>query len=272
MIPVTVIVTIKNEEKRLAKCLAVLKDFQEVIVVDSQSRDKSVAVATEAGAKVVTFQWNGTYPKKRQWCLETLSLAGDWVLFVDADEIVTSALSAELATLFVSPPACAGYFIRSDYLENGRRVRFGLKNKKLALFDKTRLKFPEIDDLDIPGMGEMEGHYQPVFINPPGELGVLKSVMLHDALDDARAWAFRHEKYARWEAGMNARASWPRDPVPAREKVKAFLRKSSLRPELMFLASFILLGGFLDGAAGLRLARLKYHYYQMIRRLEAAKA
>lgn len=268
LIPVSVIITIRNEEKRLPACLAALDGFQEIIVVDSHSQDRSVEVASRLGASVIPFVWNKQYPKKRQWCLENLSLKGNWVLFVDADEIVTPDLKQEIAALFQSPPSCAGYFIKGQYLSHGKLLRFGLQNNKLVLLEKTRIRFPEIDDLDIPGMGEMEGHYQPVPINRSDTLGQLKSPMLHDALDDERAWAFRHDKYARWEAGMNAKGAWPVDPIPRRERLKSWVRRSKLRAELMFFASYIVMGGFLDGKAGLKFANGKYRYYKKILHLK----
>ena len=68
MVPVSVIVMTKNEELNIRKCLASLAKFNEVFVVDSHSEDKTVEIATELGAKIVEFQWNGRYPKKKQWC------------------------------------------------------------------------------------------------------------------------------------------------------------------------------------------------------------
>jgi glycosyltransferase involved in cell wall biosynthesis len=269
-IPVTAIIVAKNEEARLPECLAGLKAFAEIIVVDSGSRDKTAEVARQRGVRVVDFIWNGQYPKKRQWTLENTGIQTDWVLFVDADEIVTPALSAEIEALFAEPPACEGYFIEGRYRMGGKLLNFGIKNRKIVLFNRHAFAFPVIDDLDIPGMGEIEGHYQPLPVNAGARIGALKAFMIHDALDDARAWAFRHEKYARWEAGMNRKATWPQDPVPWRQKAKVTLRQTRLRPELMYLVSYIGKAGFLDGKRGLDFAKSRYRYYDMIRKLDAA--
>ena len=93
--------------------------------------------------------------------------------------------------------------------------------------------------------------------------------MIHDALDDARAWGFRHEKYARWEAGLNKKNAWPVDPVSWRQTVKTYLRQSRFRPERMFALGFLVKFGCLDGHNGWRLARMKYTYYNLIRKLSA---
>ena len=66
-IPVSVVVMTKNEERNIAKCLKALVEFDEVFVVDSDSTDATCAMATALGARVSNFQWNGKYPKKKQW-------------------------------------------------------------------------------------------------------------------------------------------------------------------------------------------------------------
>lgn len=265
-IPVSVIVVTKNEEKNIADCLSALANFSEVIVCDSKSRDKTAEIARLHGANVIDFTWNGAYPKKRQHCLDFLALKHDWVMFVDADEIVTDALIDELEALFVHEPSCAGYFIKGYHSLNGRILKYGLQNNKLALFNKNKIHFPEIDDLDIPGMGEIEGHYQPVlkeeFANQ--KIGQLKSPLHHSAMEDARAWIFRHQKYARWEIGMNQKNAWPKDPKPFRNRVKNFLRRNKYRPQIIFFISYILLLGFLDGRQGFEFARRKKTYYALI--------
>lgn len=265
-IPVSVLVVTKNEEKNIAACLAALGDFDEIIVIDSKSQDKTVEIALSHGAQIVNFIWNGAYPKKRQYCLDTLNLKHDWVFFVDADEIISYELIKEIKALFLNPPNGAGYFIKGRHSLDGKMLKYGLQNNKLTLFDKTKIEFPVIDDLDIPGMGEMEGHYQPVLKSeyPHEELGQLKSPLYHSAMEDPRAWIFRHQKYARWESGMNRKDAWPEDPKPFRNRVKKFLRRNKQRPQIMFFISYVLLLGLLDGRQGFEFARRKKTYYALI--------
>ena len=77
----------------LPRCLESLAGFGEVYVIDSQSTDDTVAIAQSHGAKVVQFHYAGGWPKKRQWAMDTLPLAYDWILLVDADEVLTPELS-----------------------------------------------------------------------------------------------------------------------------------------------------------------------------------
>lgn len=275
-IPVSVIIVTKNEAGKIAKTLSFLGGFDQVMVVDSASRDKTAEIARDCGAEVYDFHWNGQYPKKRQWGLDHLPIRHDWILFVDADEIVPAELSDEIAALFKNAaPFEAGFFIRGRYSYQEKTLKFGQCNAKIALFHRGKMGFPIINDLDIPGMGEIEGHYQPVFL--PGlpasqrKIGRLRHFMIHDALDDERAWQFRHEKYARWEAGMNARGGWPDDPVRWRNFAKKFLRRSRLRAPLTYLYGYIWRGGFLDGAGGKTLAGRKYRYYRLIDALTRAQ-
>ena len=90
-LPVTVIIPVRNEAKNLPRCLRSLGEVGEVIVVDSHSTDATVEIAREFGAQVVQFHYQGGWPKKRQWAMDTLPLAYDWVLLLDADEVANSA-------------------------------------------------------------------------------------------------------------------------------------------------------------------------------------
>lgn len=272
MIPVSVVIVTKNESQNIVNCLDQLHRFDDIWVVDSASRDCTADLAATKNAQVIQYQWNGQYPKKRQWCLENLSLKYDWVFFVDADEMIPTELMDEIEHIISSEPKDAGFFIVGKYRIQGQILHHGIPNQKIALLNRTRMEFPVVDDLDIPGMGEIEGHYQPVFKSGAADLGIgmLQHHMIHDALNDAkaeRAWIFRHEKYARWEAGMNAKDAWPKDPVPWRETAKVFLRQSPFRPHLIFLIGFVLKLGFLDGAAGLKMARMRYAYLNTIKQL-----
>lgn len=270
-IPVSVIVVTRNEEARIEACLDALQGFQDIWIVDSNSTDKTCKIARTHGAKVIDFSWNEHYPKKRQWCLDTLDLAHNFVFFVDADEIVTPDLILEIAALDFT---AAGYFIKGRYLwpntrsKNGRVkiLRFGICNQKLALIDRRKIEFPVIDDLDIPGMGEIEGHYQPVLkpAYPHETISALNNHLLHNAHDNPQQWESRHRRYAAWEAGMNAKSAWPRDPVGWRQNLKAIFRQMPYRASVAFLHSYILKWGFLDGAAGFAFAQSRARYYTMI--------
>ena len=95
-VKVSVIVPVKNEEKNLAQCLDSLRDFDDVVVVDSGSTDRTGEIAAEYGRQLVQFVWDGKFPKKRNWALRNIEFKHPWVLFLDADERMTAAFAAEL--------------------------------------------------------------------------------------------------------------------------------------------------------------------------------
>lgn len=109
-VPLSAFVIVRDEEARLGRTLAALAFAAEVLVVDSGSRDATVAIARAAGARVIETDWPGYGPQKARaeaWCRH------DWVLNVDADEVVTPALAAEIAALFAEgPPPPAAYRLR----------------------------------------------------------------------------------------------------------------------------------------------------------------
>lgn len=260
-IPVTVIITTLNEERNMPRCLAALDRFDEIIVVDSNSHDATQTIARSFGETVIPFTWNGRYPKKRQWCLDVLILKHDRVFFVDADEEVTPALCDEIAALKWD---AAGYFVKGAYVVAGKVLRFGLKNSKLCLFDRTKIEFPVVDDLNIPGMGEIEGHYQPVLksATDTGKIAALKNPLLHYALEDHTRWERRHEGYRQWEQGMQRQKKPPRDPKWLRRWLKKIFSLMPGRSYAAFLHSYLILAGFLDGIEGFYLARSRFLYYK----------
>src|SRR6476660_9005732 len=79
-VPVSVVVPIKNEADNLPRCLESVRWADDIFVVDSGSTDNSAAVAERYGAKVVQFHFSGTWPKKKNWALQTLPFRHEWVL------------------------------------------------------------------------------------------------------------------------------------------------------------------------------------------------
>lgn len=270
-LPITVIITTKNEEANLPTCLQALNDFEQIIVVDSNSADQTQTIAKQAGATVLPFTWNGTYPKKRQYCLDHFSaiIRHDWVFFVDADEIVTPKLVNALKDIDYTDGAVntAGYFIRGQYLWNGKTLNFGMQNNKIALINRQEMAFPVVDDLDItPGVGEMEGHYQPILKEPfkTRKIGRIKAPLLHNACQNRKDWHARHARYAHWEDEMDRRHAWPHEDHKGRQCLKSWFKRLPpwAKAAAVFTHSYIFKVGFLDGYAGLSFARLRMHYYQ----------
>ena len=266
LLPITVVIVTKNEEANISRCLNSCAAFDQILVVDSNSTDKTPAIVENTTATLINFTWNGKYPKKRGWILETLTdtIKHDWVFFLDADEITTELFIQELRTLSLAS-ATAGYFLYGRYIWQGKPLRHGMMNNKLALINRHKMQFPTINDLNIPGMGEIEGHYQPIlkpeYASHP--IAQIKSPILHDACDDRESWIARHKRYAQWERGMDAATAWPEEVSGMRKTLKQTFRRSPpwLRATIIMAYSLIYKRGLLDGARGISFARLKASYY-----------
>lgn len=83
---ISVVMIVKNEEVMLPRCLESVKNADEIIIVDTGSIDKTKEVATLGGAKVFDFEWCDDFSKARNFAL--LKATGDWVLSIDADEVL----------------------------------------------------------------------------------------------------------------------------------------------------------------------------------------
>lgn len=109
-LPVSVFIIARDEADRIGRTIKAVVDLvDEVIVVDSGSRDGTPAVAREAGAQVFSNEWAGYGPQKR---FAEERCANDWLLNLDADEEVSPALRDELAALFAAgTPPCDAYAV-----------------------------------------------------------------------------------------------------------------------------------------------------------------
>lgn len=264
MIPVTVVVMTRNEAANIRPCLRALGRFNQVFVVDSGSDDGTAEIADEMGAEVVSFRWNGRYPKKKQWCLDNLPFRHSWVLYCDADERVTPELAEEIALLMASGPNLAGYFIAGQPVFGGVRHRHGAWNRKLALVDRRRASFRAFPDLDVDTMWEVEGHYQPEL---EGRAGSLRQAMIHEEATSLHGWFDRHNRYSDWEAALlsdGRHGQLGHREGSYRRMLKEVFNRMPGRPLAAFLHSYLLRLGFLDGMPGFDRAVARAFYYWQI--------
>jgi glycosyltransferase involved in cell wall biosynthesis len=268
MIPISVIMTVKNEAINLIHSLPpAVKYFKEVIVVDSHSQDTTAEIAKKLGATILQFNWNGFYPKKRQWCLDNLYLKNDWILMLDADEIITEDFIKELQTIDFN---AGGYFVRSQMVWKNKLLQYGLNNNKLCLFKRSCFSYPIVDDLSFGGMGEIEGHYQPIPKTKNIKISSIKSKILHH--NYKKNWKEKHLNYYLWEVSMNKNKSWPKDPIAYRQFFKSILRQSYLRPVAVFIFGYFVKLGFLDGLEGFDYALKRTQYaYQIVHKTRIDK-
>ncbi len=257
VLPISVIVPVRNEARNLPRCLESLAGFGEVYVIDSQSTDDTVAIAQSRGAKVVQFRYAGGWPKKRQWAMDTLPLAYDWVLLVDADEALTPALAAEIRQA-IQNPDFDGYYIALQMYFLGRVLRHsGANFYKLSLFRHGKGRFEcRLKNQDA-SMADMEVHEHVVV---EGKTGKLRNSLIHHNVESLSRYIQKHDEYSNWEArvwleGEAGYGDLPPSLFGTQAQRRRWLKKKFLplpgSPVLFFLYRYVFRLGFLDGTPGL---------------------
>jgi glycosyltransferase involved in cell wall biosynthesis len=256
LLPISVIVPVRNEARNLPRCLESLRQFGEVYVIDSQSSDESVELARTAGAKIVQFYYQGGWPKKRQWALNTLPLKYEWVLLIDADEVVTPSLAREIRAA-ISDPAINGYHLGLQMWFLGRPLRFsGARFWKTSLFRREKGRFECRLAAQDSSMADMEVH-EHVIVD--GSTTFLKEPLIHHNVDSLSRYIRKHDEYSNWESEVLSQTLGPEDLQPhlfgSQAQRRRWLKKKFFAlpgsPVALFLYRYLFCFGFLDGVPGL---------------------
>ena len=274
-LPVTVLLAAKNEEANLPRCLAALAPAGRVVVLDSHSTDRTGEIAREHGAEVVQFDYSGGYPKKRQWALDTLEVETDWVLLLDADEVVPPALWAEIRRAVADPAGPDAYLITKGFHFLGRPFKHGgFSFEALLLFRTGTGRFEQLVD-DPAAALDMEVHERVIV---DGEVGRLSTPLVHEDFKGLEAYVRRHNQYSTWEArlrqGYLDGGAYGRDTVSPKllgnaQERRRFLKRLAVRapfePALWFLYHYVARGGFLEGRPGLIASQIRSSYIAQVR-------
>jgi glycosyltransferase involved in cell wall biosynthesis len=263
-IPVTVVVPVKNEALNLPRCLEQLSRFEHVVVVDSGSTDGTQDISRSHGAEIVQFQWNGRFPKKRNWYLDNHPPKTEWVLFLDADEFISDAFCDEVAAV-VGRDNVVGCWLTFHNWFMGRYLRYGDPFSKLALFKHAAGRYERIDE-DRWSHLDMEVHEHPML---SGDIGTVLSPIDHDDRRGLDSYLAKHNDYSSWEArrylalGPPGSEAWA--ALTPRQRSKYQRLERWWFPAAYFVLSWIIKRGFLDGRPGFVLACLKMQYYGHVR-------
>jgi glycosyltransferase involved in cell wall biosynthesis len=257
VLPVSVIIPVRNEARNLPRCLQSLAGAGEIYVIDSQSTDETATIATSHGAQVVQFHYSGGWPKKRQWAMDTLPLAYDWILLLDADEVLTPELSKEIQRALQNP-GIDGYFIRLQLYFLGKVLRHcDASFWKLSLFRKGQGHFEcRLKDQDA-SMADIEIHEHVVV---DGSTAQLHNALIHHNVESLSRYILKHNEYSNWEARVLLRPTSDPEEMSAdlfgtqaqrRRWLKRKLYRLPGSPVLLFLYRYVFRLGFLDGVPGL---------------------
>ncbi|MCK9615215.1 MAG: glycosyltransferase family 2 protein [Candidatus Omnitrophica bacterium] len=182
----TIAVTIpsKNSEKKIANCLASIKDWaDEIIVLDSESIDKTVEIAKSFGAKVFVHPFLGSWAKERNFGAEQAN--SNWILSLDTDEVVSEDFKKKCDDVLPNTKCAAFKFWRKNFFL-GHPFRYGgWYHKSQHLYNK---KFAHYE-------GMLHEKY---IVN--GEVGDLDAEVLHYPFDSISEFIERQNRYTSIQA------------------------------------------------------------------------
>jgi glycosyltransferase involved in cell wall biosynthesis len=279
-LPVSVIVAARNEANNLPSCLESLRDAGEVYVIDSQSTDATPEIARSFGAKVVQFHYQGGWPKKRQWAIETLPLAYDWILLLDADEALTPELIEEIRRAIVNPDINGCYISLRMYFLGRLLRRGGAGFWKLSLFRRGKGGYEcRLKDQDA-SMADMEVHEHVVV---EGKKLRLKNSLIHRNVESLSRYIQKHDEYSNWEAKVwlaGGTGQLPPSLFGTQAQRRRWMKRAFLgipgASVLYFMFRYLLSLGFLDGVPGLIYCGLQavqvFHVKSKIYELQRAKS
>ena len=247
----------KDEEMNISDCIDSLRGINEIVIVDSSSRDRTKLIAETKGTVVLEFEWNGAYPRKKQWTLNQMSSA-DWILMMDADLRATPRLIEELRNL-VKRDDVSAISIPIEYWFRGKRLRFGFKVRYFGVLRTNSTYFPDVE-LPGEGYGDIEFHYQP---KVRGKVLRAKNPMIHNDNDPVSSWVDRHNKYAIYQAKINRRAALKKAIDSNKTLQGRIFSVIQFKPLAFFLYSYFIKAGFLDGIRGFQYNYLLAHHYYL---------
>lgn len=231
---ITATIITRDEQDNIARAIRSVGFCDEILVVDSGSTDQTVAIAKSLGATVICKDWPG-YAAQKNFAAE--QARHDWILSLDADEAVTPRLATSIQLLTPASARCAGYDFPRLARYCGRWIRHSgwYPDRKIRLYDRTR--------------GRWVGKYVHESVQVDGERGRLDGDLLHYTCDSIEAHRANLERYTDLAA---------RELRESGRSVGALL--PLLAPIHSFVKAYVLQLGFLDGRAGITIARMAARY------------
>ncbi|MBR1085962.1 glycosyltransferase family 2 protein [Bradyrhizobium manausense] len=273
-VSLTAIILTLNEEPHLERAIQSISNIAErVFVVDSGSTDRTVDIARRMGADVVDHLFvNQAY--QFQWALDNLPIESDWILRLDADEVLTPGLAAEIANRLPSLPSdVTGVVLKLRYIFQNQKINFGGRGLRLLRIVRR-------------GKSAVEPRWMDEhLVVTSGRIVTFSGEMFDHNLKDLTSFVKKHNGYATREAIQLMLERYPnsdandaaiRGGVTRQARLKQLLRDKiynrlplSVGPIAYFLYRYVLLLGFLDGRKALTYHLLQGLWYRF---LVAAKA
>jgi len=226
-----------NEEKNIRRTLESVKWADEIVIVDSGSRDRTVDICKEYTAKIIHQEWLG-YAGQKNLAIDRTQ--GGWVLSLDADEPVEPALADEICDIIRMPEARDGYRIPRKTFFLGKWMKHGgwYPDLNLRLFRR--------------GKGRYEERAVHEALKVDGTVGVTRNAIEHHTYPDLASYMSTINKYSSLAVEVMAQKGLPAS--------KTSWVSIVIRPLFTFLHKYVIRLGFLDGKHGLVL-NIFHAYY-----------
>ena len=224
-----------NEEHNIADALSSLSWADEIIVVDSESTDRTVEIAREFTDRIFVRPWPGYSGQKNFAAGQAVN---EWIFSLDADERVSKELAGEIQQLKGgAEPESAAFEMSRLTFYLGRWIRHSgwRPDYKRRLYHRERARW--------------RGDYVHETLEADGRVERLRGDLLHHTVRDASEHHLRMDRYTT----LSAQQAYSQGK-------RASILSLLISPGVVFLRSYILKLGFLDGMPGLAIARFAAHY------------
>jgi glycosyltransferase involved in cell wall biosynthesis len=269
-VPLTVLLTTRNEESNLERTLDSVHGFaDQIFVLDSESEDRTVEIARRyAEVHTLAYEHGRIIPWIFQWGLDHLPIRNEWILLLEADQALSPELRAEIAAALAAPEVEeAGFYLRRRQIFRGKPIRFGGYGRKrlLKLFRRHH--------------GELDPIEQDTRVYVRGKVGELRAPLVEwNRKEDAILFYLqKHLRYAEAfarEELLRRRGSleWKAEPrffgTPDQRvlwmKSRYYRMPLFVRPALYFFYRYVVLLGVLDGANGFLFHFLQAFWFRLV--------
>lgn len=245
MIPASVVIVTKNEERNIGDALESVKDFEDIVVVDSFSEDRTVQICKEYTDRIFQHKWQG-YAKQKQIAIDYAKK--DWVFLLDADERMSPELKKEISNLFTDKTKIVyqGYYIPRKNYFLGKWIKHSgwWPDYTIRLFrkDSSRVQQREV--------------HEKVIVK--GQTGYLKNPLEHYTYETISEFIFKMQNYSTLSA---------KEIIKEKIPPTVLFLKMTINPIFTFIKMFLLKQGFRDGFHGFILSVL-YSFYTFLKYLK----
>jgi (heptosyl)LPS beta-1,4-glucosyltransferase len=246
---VSTVIICKNEAHIIGRTIAAAKKCcDDIVIVDSGSTDDTLLIARQHHCTIIETEWKGYGITKN---IGIAAAKNDWILSIDADEVIDETLSSEIIALNHLNPETV-FNVQFKVYFNEQRIRFGewSTDAHIRLFNKNTCKWTD-------------AAVHEVLVLPPNvQVTSIKGHILHYTATNEADMMAKAKRYAQlnatkyFEKGKRTNAAMP-----------------TLAATFSFIKNYFFRFGFLDGKAGFIIAKINAHYtwlkYQLLLKMQA---